>query len=112
MSRRIIAGVPKSESVYSATNNEPAAIPLTTRGKITLNTLCVIDIPKVRAAFTMLASKLSRDERVVIITKGKVYKVITMAAPLNPYMGGVSKPSRLFISPPGPNAAYKVNAPI
>jgi len=80
-------------------------MPFITRGKITLNTLCVIDIPSVRAALTILASKLSKDERVVIITNGKVYKVMTMAAPVNPYIEGVSKPSKLFISPPGPNAA-------
>lgn len=78
-------------------------------GKIILNIFIVIDIFKVCVVLIMLVFKLSKDDWVVSIIKGNVYRVIIMVVFVSLYIGGVLKLSSWFILLLGLNVVYKVN---
>jgi len=64
-STRMMLGVPKSESVYNATSNAPAAIPGAIWGSVTRRNASQRPASSVRAASIMEASSESSDARVV-----------------------------------------------
>jgi len=69
-SNRISDGVPKSESVYSATRRDPDAIPGRSCRSVTRLNARQRVVPSVRAASTSCWSKDSSDARVVMNTYG------------------------------------------